>query len=404
MTLNAVVLPAPFGPIRPEMWPSSTSNETPSSATMPPKRSVTSRTSRGAPSARYPKRASGNTATTGRSHRSRRDDYDRCDGSAGHRRGSRVPGRAPRLDRGEPPRGDARAPRRRRSLRRAGDARVEPRAPRRGLRGPDLAEGVRRRRRAVHAPGDLPRGDGARRGAAARRRDRPRHGRADDHGARHRGAEGALPGADPLRRGDLVPGLLRAGRGLRPRGRADERAPGEREVRRRRAEGLVVVRAPRRLLHPAHAQRPGLDAPRRAHVPDRRHARARASRCGRSADHGRGRVQRDLLHGRRGAGREPARRGRRRLAGRDDDAAARARDARLRAPGGARGAGAQARRARPRPRRRPAPARPDRARVDRDAGAPLHELPLALAAHEDRDARARRARSRSSSGRRRTSA
>jgi len=46
MTLNAVVLPAPFGPMSPEICPSSTSNETPSSATMPPKRRVTSRTSR----------------------------------------------------------------------------------------------------------------------------------------------------------------------------------------------------------------------------------------------------------------------------------------------------------------------------------------------------------------------
>src|SRR5262245_27575331 len=45
MTLNAVVLPAPFGPIRPEIFPSSTSKELPSRATMPPKRSVTSRTS-----------------------------------------------------------------------------------------------------------------------------------------------------------------------------------------------------------------------------------------------------------------------------------------------------------------------------------------------------------------------
>jgi hypothetical protein len=41
ITLNAVVLPAPFGPIRPTVSPGSTSNETPSSATMPPKRRVT---------------------------------------------------------------------------------------------------------------------------------------------------------------------------------------------------------------------------------------------------------------------------------------------------------------------------------------------------------------------------
>src|SRR5947199_5820393 len=39
MTLNAVVLPAPFGPIRPKIVPSSASSETSSSATMPPKRS-----------------------------------------------------------------------------------------------------------------------------------------------------------------------------------------------------------------------------------------------------------------------------------------------------------------------------------------------------------------------------
>src|SRR4051812_48365656 len=39
MTLNAVVLPAPFGPIRPAIVPSTTSSDTSSSATMPPKRS-----------------------------------------------------------------------------------------------------------------------------------------------------------------------------------------------------------------------------------------------------------------------------------------------------------------------------------------------------------------------------
>ena len=44
MTLNAVVLPAPFGPISPEICPASTSNDTPSRATMPPKRSVMSLT------------------------------------------------------------------------------------------------------------------------------------------------------------------------------------------------------------------------------------------------------------------------------------------------------------------------------------------------------------------------
>ena len=43
MTLNAVVLPAPFGPIRPTICPSGTSKETPSRATIPPNRRVTFR-------------------------------------------------------------------------------------------------------------------------------------------------------------------------------------------------------------------------------------------------------------------------------------------------------------------------------------------------------------------------
>src|SRR5947208_3639269 len=42
MQLNSVVLPAPLGPIRPTMRPGATSKETPSSATMPPKRTATS--------------------------------------------------------------------------------------------------------------------------------------------------------------------------------------------------------------------------------------------------------------------------------------------------------------------------------------------------------------------------
>ena len=47
--------------------------------------------------------------------------------------------------------------------------------------------------------------------------------RADADPPRHRGAEEALPRADPARRRGLVPGLLRAGRRLRP-GRAAARA------------------------------------------------------------------------------------------------------------------------------------------------------------------------------------
>src|SRR2546429_83195 len=42
MQLKSVVLPAPFGPIRPTMRPGATSKETPSRATMPPKRTAPS--------------------------------------------------------------------------------------------------------------------------------------------------------------------------------------------------------------------------------------------------------------------------------------------------------------------------------------------------------------------------
>ena len=184
-------------------------------------------------------------------------------------RRSRLPRRRARLARGEPARRRPRA---------SGAARsTTPATP--GLTWPEEYGG---QGAPYSAPGDRARGVRARRGAAAHGRDRPRHGRADDHGPRHRGAEARYLAEDPLGRGDLVPGLLRAGRRLRPLRRCaraidDQRRP----LRRQRPEGLVVVRAHRRLLHPRRPQRPRLRAARGPHVPDRRHARARASRCGR---------------------------------------------------------------------------------------------------------------------------
>ena len=208
------------------------------------------------------------------------------------------------------------------------------------------------KRCSVQPSGDRAGGVRPRRGAVAHGRDRPGHGRPDDHGARHRGAEAALPLEDPLGGGDLVPGLLRAGSGLRPVGRSNLDRRAERLVRRQRAEGVVVVRAHRRPLHPRRPKRPGLAAPRWPDVHHRRHEGAGRRGAPAAPDHRRGRVQRDLPHGRRGAEGEPSRRDRRRLAGCDDDAPPRARNARLRARRRAGASGAEARR---RSRRRRAP-------------------------------------------------
>ena len=201
-----------------------------------------------------------------------------------------------------------------------------------------------------------------------------------------------------------MPGLLRAGRRLRPGRRTNERRAPRRPLRRQRPEGLVVVRAHRRLVHPRHALRPGVAAPRGPHVHGRRHALAGRRGAADPAHHGRRGLQRDLLRERRGARRERPRRDRQRLGGRDDDAPARARHARLRAHRHARGLRPQADRAREAARhRRLPPPRHGRARVDRAPGPQAHELPRADEARRDGHPRAPRARSRSSTGRSRTS-
>ena len=199
------------------------------------------------------------------------------------------------MARGEPARGAARSPRRRGALRRPRGSRMEPGAVRRRLGRYLVAGGVRRPRAVAPFPGDLSRGGGAGRGAAAHRRDRARNGGPDDHHPRHRGAEGPLPATAPRGGGDLVPGVLRARRRQRPRGGPRVRAARGRPVRPRRAEGLVVVRAHRGLLHPPRPLRPRLAAPRRADVRDRRHARAGRGGTPAPPDHGRVGVQRDLL-------------------------------------------------------------------------------------------------------------
>ena len=61
--------------------------------------------------------------------------------------------------------------------------------------------------------------------------------------------------ADPLRRGDLVPGLLRARRGLRPRRAEDARGPGRRRLGRHRPEGVDQRRAVLQVVHARRAHR-----------------------------------------------------------------------------------------------------------------------------------------------------
>ena len=83
---------------------------------------------------------------------------------------------------------------------------------RRRLGGPGVARRVRRTRRHADRIGDLLRRDRPRPRAAGREHARDPAGRPDADGVGHRRAEGALPAPDPLGRGDLVPGLLRARR------------------------------------------------------------------------------------------------------------------------------------------------------------------------------------------------
>src|SRR5207245_162267 len=86
-------------------------------------------------------------------------------------------------------------------------------------------------------------------------RARDRVHRADDQRPRHRLAEGALPEEDAHGRGDLVPALLRAQRGLGPREPQDARRGPGRPLPRQRSEDLDLQRADRRLGDPPRPHR-----------------------------------------------------------------------------------------------------------------------------------------------------
>ena len=59
MALNSVVLPAPFDPMTPVIFPASTSNETPSTARTPPKITLASETFRWPRLSEFARSASG---------------------------------------------------------------------------------------------------------------------------------------------------------------------------------------------------------------------------------------------------------------------------------------------------------------------------------------------------------
>ena len=204
-------------------------------------------------------------------------------------------------------------------------------APARGRRpgGRALAARVRRPRRDADRVGDLLGGARPLRLAAAGQRPRRPARRPDDHDLGHAGAEGAPPRADPVRRRDLVPGLLRARRGLGPRRAQDARGPRRRRVGRHRPEGVDERRAVLEVVHARRAHRPGRAEAQGPHLlPDGHGAGRRRGRAA-APDHRRAGVQRALHRRRADPRRQRARRRGQRLEGRADDADERARRPRL---------------------------------------------------------------------------
>ncbi|CAA9535745.1 MAG: Acyl-CoA dehydrogenase, long-chain specific, partial [uncultured Solirubrobacteraceae bacterium] len=266
--------------------------------------------------------------------------------------------------------------------------RLAAQAQRARLGGAVVARGVRRGGRHARRAGDLLRGDRARRRPADGQRARPRDGWPDRHRPRRRGAEGALPLADPQRGRDLVPGLLRARVGLGPRVAQDAGGARRRRVGRHGPEGLDDDGAPVEVVHARRAHGPRRrQAPRADLLPDG-HGPARGRDPPAAPDHRRGRVQRAVHRGGADPPRQHRGRGEQRLGRRHHDAHARARRPCLRAAGRGPDRAARARVARQadgcrgRPGRAPAP-RPAR---HRGAGPAAQRLP-----RPDRDHEARRA-------------
>ena len=158
----------------------------------------------------------------------------------------------------------------------------------------------------------LARGDGAGLRADAARLQR-RDDRAGHRAVRHRGAEEGVPPQDRQHRHLLDPGLLRAGRRLRPGGPAHHRGQGRRRLGRQRPEDLDHARPVRRLDLHAGPHRPRREeAGRHLDAADRHGDRGPRGPAD-PADRRRLRGQRGLVRRRPGARREPGRRAQRRL-------------------------------------------------------------------------------------------
>ena len=187
-----------------------------------------------------------------------------------------------------------------------------------------VAGGVRRPRRLPDGADHLRRGVLPRAGARPAGLLRHRHDRPRADRARLRGAQAALRPPHPLRRRHLVPGLLRAGRGLRSRGAVDPRRGPRRPLRRQWPEGVDLGRPVRGLdLSPrAHRSR-GAPASRHQLSPGRHEDAGHQCPPARPDERAQA-LQRGLLRGRGGAEGESRRQGRRGLVARDDHAHVRA--------------------------------------------------------------------------------
>ena len=142
---------------------------------------------------------------------------------------------------------------------------------------------------------------------------RPRDGRTDHPGARHRRGEGALPTGHVARRHRRLPALLRARGGKRPCRPRDQGRPRRGRVGGQRPEGLDLGSAPlghRRDHLPNRSRRAQAQG---AHRLRGRHARPRGRGATAAPDDWWRLVQRGLLHRRPDPRLAPARRCERRM-------------------------------------------------------------------------------------------